>query len=121
MSGVKGMTHRRWSKEMKLEIINKHLVDKKPMTQIAKEYGINTGMISNWISKYEDDGDDALEDRRGNRFAALHTSKSLSEVERLRITVAKQEVEIARLKKGYFVKGVGAKKEYVTGKEKTMK
>jgi hypothetical protein len=30
-------------------------------------------------------------------------------------------VEIARLKKGYFVKGVGAEKEYVTGKEKTTK
>ena len=48
-------------------------------------------------------------------------SKSLSEVERLRLTVAKQEVEIARLKKGYWVEGVGAKKEYVTGKEKTMR
>ena len=33
----------------------------------------------------------------------------------------KQEVEIARLKKGYFVKGVGAEKEYVTGKEKITK
>ena len=114
MSGVKGMTHKRWSKEMKLEIINKHLVDKKPMTQVAKEYGINTGMISNWISKYEDCGYDGLEDRRG-------TSKSLSEIEQLKLTIAKQEIEIARLKKGYFVKGVGAKKEYVTGKEKTMK
>ena len=121
MSGIKGMSHKRWSKETKLEIINKHLIDKKPMTQIAKEYGVSAGMISNWISKYEDDGYDALEDRRGNRFAALHTSKSLSEIEQLKLTIAKQEIEIARLKKGYFVKGVGAKKEYVTGKGKTMK
>lgn len=121
MSGVKGMTHRRWSKESKLEIINKHLIDKIPMAQIAKEYGISKGMISNWISKYEDYGYDGLEDRRGNRFAALHASKSLSEIEQLKLTIAKQEVEIARLKKGYFVKGVGAEKEYVTGKGKTMK
>ncbi len=31
--------------------------------------------------------------------AALHTSKKISEVERLHLIVAKQEVEIARLKK----------------------
>ena len=102
MSGVKGMTHRRWTKESKLEIINKHLVNKMPMTQIAKEYGISPGMISNWISKYEDCGYDGLEDRRGNRFAALHTSKSLSEIEQLKLTIAKQEVEIARLKKNQY-------------------
>ena len=47
-------------------------------------------------------------------FAALHTSKTLSEVERLRLTVLKQEIEIERLKKGYIVKGVGAEKEYVS-------
>jgi hypothetical protein len=29
--------------------------------------------------------------------------------------VAKQEIEIARLKKGYWVEGAGANKEYVTG------
>ena len=121
MSGIKGMSHRRWSKETKLEIINKHMIDKIPMRQLARDYGISTGMISNWISKYEEGGYEALEDRRGNRFAALHTGNSLSEVERLRMTIAKQEVEIARLKKGYFVKGAGVKKEYVTGKEKTMK
>ena len=47
--------------------------------------------------------------------------KSLSEVERLRLLVAKQEVEIARLKKGYWVEGAGAIKEYVTGSEKNTK
>ena len=33
----------------------------------------------------------------------------------------KQEVEIARLKKGYWVEGVGADREYVTGSGKTTK
>ena len=59
--------------------------------------------------------------RPGNRFAALHTSKSLSEVERLRLMVAKLEIENARLKKGYWVEGAGANKEYVTGNGKTTK
>ena len=35
--------------------------------------------------------------------------------------VAKLEIENERLKKGYLVKGVGAAKEFVTGKEKNSK
>ena len=77
--------------------------------------------MSKWVSQYLQDGEEALEPRKGNPYAALHTSKSLSEVERLRLIVAKQEVEIARLKKGYWVEGVGANKEYVTGNGKTTK
>ena len=46
---------------------------------------------------------------------------SLSEVDRLRLIVAKQEIEIARLKKGYWVEGVGADKEYVTGSGENTK
>ena len=57
----------------------------------------------------------------GNPFAALHVSKNLSEVERLQLTVAKLEIENERLKKGYLVKGVGAAKEFVTGREKNLK
>ena len=45
----------------------------------------------------------------------------MSEVEQLRLIVAKQEIEIARLKKGYWVEGVGVKKEYVTGSGKNTK
>ena len=37
--------------------------------------------------------------KTGNLFAALHTSKSLTEEERLRLIIAQQEVEIERLKK----------------------
>ena len=41
--------------------------------------------------------------------------------ERLRLLVAKQEIEIARLKKGYWVEGAGANKEYVTGQDVSTK
>ena len=122
MGRPKGGKNRRWTKEEKLKIINRHLIDKIPLRQVAIEFNIAHGMLSNWITKYLECGEDALTATRGgNRFAALSTSKSLTEVERLRLIVAKQEVEIARLKKGYFVKGVGASREYVTGREKTMK
>ncbi len=121
MSGVKGMGRRYWSKEEKLAVINRHLIGHQSMKSVANEFGISTGQLSNWITVYLEEGETALVSRQGNRFATLNNAKGLSEIERLRLTVAKQEVEIARLKKGYYVKGVGANKEYVTGKEKTTK
>ena len=117
----KGVPHRKWSKEEKLKIVGMHLDEHISMRQIEKEYGINDGLVSAWVKKYLEEGEDALEPHSGNPYAALHTSKSLSEVERLRLIVAKQEVEIARLKKGYWVEGAGANKEYVTGSGKTTK
>ena len=75
-------------------------------------------MLSNWIKRYIEEGEEGLEHKKGkgNPYAALHTSKNLSEVERLRLEIMKKDIEIARLKKGYQVKGVGANKEYVTSK-----
>jgi transposase-like protein len=117
----KGISHRRWSKEEKLKIIRLHLDEHIYVERIEKEQGINHSLVSAWVKKYLEEGEAALEPHNGNPYAALHTSKSLSEVERLQLIVAKQEVEIARLKKGYWVEGVGASKEYVTGSGKTTK
>ena len=89
--------------------------------QIEQEHGIGHALVSSWVKRYLEDGEEALEPHNGNPYAALHRSKNLSEVERLRLLVAKQEVEIARLKKGYWVEGVGADREYVTGSGKTTK
>ena len=117
----KGVPHRRWSKEEKMRIIRLHLEEHISTEKIEKEYGVNNSLVSAWVKKYLEEGEEALEPHNGNPYAALYTSKSLSEVERLRLIVAKQEVEIARLKKGYWVEGAGASKEYVTGSEKTTK
>ena len=117
----KGIPHRKFSKEEKMKYVKLHLEDHIPVRQIEKKYGIRSSLISSWVKRYLQDGEEALEPRNGNPYAALHRSKSLSEVERLRLLVAKQEVEIARLKKGYWVEGVGVNKEYVTGSGKTTK
>ena len=119
--GKKGVPHREWSKEEKLRIIRLHLDEHISIRKIEKEYGVSNGLVSAWVKKYLEEGEEALEPHTGNPYAALHTSRSLSEVERLRLIIAKQEVEIARLKKGYWVEGVGANKEYVTGSGKTTK
>ena len=121
MGCTKGKPHRKWTKEEKLKIIHLHLDGHISIREIEKEYGIEHSLVSHWVKIYLEDGKDALEPHNGNPYAALHSSKSLSEVERLRLMVAKLEVENARLKKGYWVEGVGANKEYVTGNGKTTK
>ena len=119
--GKKGTPHRRYSKDEKMKYVRLHLDEHMSLTQIEKEYGIRNSLVGAWVKKYLEDGEDALEPHNGNPYAALHKSKSLTEVERLRLLVAKQEVEIARLKKGYLVEGAGANREYVTGSGRTTK
>ena len=119
--GKKGTPHRKWSKEEKLRFIRLHLDEHISITEIERKYGVGHSLVSAWVKRYLEDGEEALEPKNGNPYAALHTSKSLGEVDRLRLIIARQEVEIARLKKGYWVEGVGANKEYVTGKGKTTK
>ena len=119
--GKKGTPHRKFSKEEKMKYVRLHLDEHVSLMQIEREYGIRNTLVSEWVRRYLQDGEEALEPRNGNPYTALHRSKNLSEVERLRLLVAKQEVEIARLKKGYWVEGVGADREYVTGSGKTTK
>ena len=115
----KGQKKRKWTVEQKLEIVHKHLDEHISVRTLAKEYETDSGMICRWTKEYLAGGEQGLtpKARPGNKFAALHRSKNLSELERLRLLVAKQEIEIARLKKGYWVEGAGANKEYVTGQD----
>ena len=64
-----------------------------------------------------------MENRKkpGNPFAAIYSSKTLTEEQRLKLIVEKQKIEIERLKKGYVVKGVGANKEFIPLNNKNSK
>jgi transposase-like protein len=119
MSRPKGGKNRRWSQDEKLRIVRRYFDEGIGRTTLARQEGISEGMISTWIRKYLSEGEQALENKKktGNIYSALHASKSLSEVEKLLLMVAKQEVEIERLKKGYSVKGDGVSKEFVTTKD----
>ena len=119
----KGQTRRVWTPEQKAEIVHKHLNNHISVRTLEKEYHADRSMICKWVKKYIAEGESSFvhKGHPGNPFAALHVSKNLSEVERLRLIVAKLEIENERLKKGYLVKGVGAAREFVTGKEKNLK
>ena len=119
----KGQTRRVWTPEQKAEIVHKHLNEHVSVRTLEKEYHADRSMICKWGKKYiaEGEGSFVHKGHPGNPFAELHVSKNLPEVERLRLMVAKLEIENERLKKGYLVKGVGATKEFVTGREKNLK
>ena len=108
--------NRRWTAKEKEQLVQRYLESGEGRHRFAKSEGIASGMLYTWVQRYQRDGIKGLENKRkpGNPYAALSTSKSLSELERLRLTVAKQEAEIARLKNGYQVRGGGVNREYVT-------
>ncbi len=119
----KGQKKRVWTPEQKTEIVQKHLNDHVSLGTLKKEYNADKSMICRWVKEYIAEGEAAFISKRhpGNPFAALHTSRELSELDRLRLMVAKLEIENTRLKKGYWVEGAGANKVYVTGSETIMK
>ena len=112
----KGGKNRTWSKEEKYRIVERYLSGDVGPVVLLREEKISRSMLYKWIDQYSKGGIDALENKpkTGNSFSALWTSKTLTEEERLKLIVLKQQIEIERLKKGYQVKGVGAKKEFVT-------
>ena len=115
MGRPKGGKNRKWSKEEKQRIVERYFSEGIGRKALVQEENITRSMLHQWITKYSEGGADALENKSktGNKFSALWTSKSLSEEDRLRLIIQKQEIEIERLKKGYQVRGVGANKEFV--------
>ena len=59
--------------------------------------------------------------RQSHEHMGLHFRKPKNKLEELEIEIMKKDIEIARLKKGYEVKGVGQEKEFVTTFSKNIK
>lgn len=106
-----------WTPEQKSEIVHKHIDDHISLGSLAKEYSADKSMLCRWVKEFTISGEDSFQPKKRpvNHYAALHTGNRLSELEQLRLTVVKLEVENERLKKGYLVEGVGAEKIYVIG------
>ena len=110
----KGIKHRIYTPEEKLDIVLMHTQQYLSYNKITKITGISFQNVQRWVKQYSAEGIEGLEARKkGNPYAALHSSKSLSEQERLQLENLKLKIENERLKKGYLVKGGGTEKEYV--------
>ena len=117
------------SPEEKEAIVLEYLNDKHPSyRKTANKYGIAHRGFGIWIKKYREHGIKGLESQTGkhsgkhsNGLKGLHIKKNKTREEELELENLKLKVEVARLKKGYQVKGVGSKKEYVTIKDLNTK
>ena len=110
----RGSKNRKYSVEFKQRAMNDYFDNYKSKQEILSKYSISSGTFDVWKKNYLDGVLEAGRKRTGNRFSALHTSKSLSKEERLELENLKLRIENERLKKGYLVKGGGVNKEYVT-------
>ena len=109
--------------EEKEKIVLEYLNGDAGYVAVAKNYGISRRLFRTWITKYKESGIDGLKPKTGksNNKGKGKYNRHPSEVEKLKIELVKKEIEIERLKKGYTVKGVGVKKEYVTTFDKNTK
>lgn len=114
MGRPKGGKNNKYDYDFKLMVVKEHLEDHISNNKLAKKYGIAYSVIERWSNLYNDGLLESGKKRNGNKFAALYTSKSLTNEKRLELENLMLRVENERLKKGYLVKGVGANKEYVS-------
>lgn len=95
--------------------------------KIAEKYGISRKLLYRWKAKYLENGTKGLESMTGktshgyNPTTGLRFKKNKTIEDQLKLENMQLKIEVERLKKGYLVKGVGIKKEYVTIKEENMK
>ena len=106
------------------EIIIKRYLNGESVSKLAREIETDRARIYKWIKKYKTEGIEGLKSQIGktkfsHKNMGIHLRKPKNKIEELELL--KKDIEIARLKKGYMVKGVGAKKEYVTTFDKNIK
>ena len=123
MGRPKGTKNRMRTPKEKVKIINDYYSGTGIM-EIERKYNISDSVFYKWIKKYEEHGIEGLKSNSGkhkNPNAGLYLKKPKNKIEELQLEILKKDIEIARLKKGYMVKGVGAEKEYVTTVDKNIK
>ena len=122
----KGQKFKKYTPEEKIKYAKMLANGEASFKEVAAELGTGRATVERWHDQYLKYGEDYFfEEHRGNKsgnlYAALHTSKSLTKMERLELENAKLKAENMKLKKEYMVKGAGAYRESVLEKERHMK
>lgn len=123
MARIRKGPNRYWSKKNKLKIINEVLLNSKSSEEVAKKYGISSGMLRGWIIKYNKFGESSLENKKkpGNLLSKYSNKKTLTDIEKLQYENMKLRIENERLKKGYLVEGDGQIVVFNGSKNKNLK
>lgn len=110
--------------EEKETIVLEYLNGNIGRNNIADKYQVSRRLFQIWICKYRENGVTGLKSQTGKKTGGTKgqgARKPKTKEEELQRKIMKLEIENERLKKGYTVKGVGDKKEYVTIFEKNTK
>ena len=105
--------------EEKEKIVLEMINNKVGFHTINKKYNISKSSISKWYYAYKKEGIEGLKSNIGkscgkHKNMGIHLRKPKTRIEELELELMKKDIEIARLKKGYAVKGVGQEKEFVS-------
>lgn len=119
-----GTPNRAFSCEEKEKILLEHYNEHIPWNEICRKYNLSSSLVYSWSIKYREKGIKGLKtnsEKHKNNHGGLYLKKPKNKIEELELELMKKDIEIARLKKGYMVKGVGAEKEFVTTLDKNIK
>jgi transposase len=108
----------------KAKIVKEYRNTTITLRAVAEKYNTNISVISDWVNKYEKYGIKGLESKTGKKKGGTKgqgARKPKNHEEELERKIMRLEIENARLKKGYLVKGGGDQKEYVTTLDENMK
>ena len=110
--------------EEKEKIVLEYFDSGKGAMEFSRYIGIERKQLWTWIKKYSENGIEGLKSKTGKCSKKGITGRPKNAVtreEELERENTKLKIEIERLKKGYYVKGVGQRKEYVSINNKSIK
>ena len=109
MGRPKGGKNKYWSKEEKLKLVKEVIEEHRSINGVSKRENISNGMLTNWIKKYLEFGENSLVNKKkpGNPYGRFLNNKNLTDIEKLQYENMKLRIENERLKKGYIVEGDG--------------
>ena len=112
-----------YTAEEKEKILLEYYSGERGYNEITRKYNLYRVRLRAWKNKYEQNGIEGLKSKSGKKTGVNvgRPPKPKTYEEELELKIMKLEIENARLKKGYLVKGDGAQKEYVTTLEKNTK
>ena len=122
MGRINGKNNMRTPEEKEKIVLEK--LNGATNASLKNKYKISGDSIWEWTTKYLKYGIEGLKSKtgkcatKGNVGRPKKVSNREDELEREN---AKLKIEIERLKKGYYVKGVGQRKEYVSINNKNIK
>ena len=109
--------------EEKEIIVKEYLETNLSLREVMRKYDISSSTMHKWVTNYRNYGLAGLISQTGKKKGVSkgRPRKLITHEEELELENIKLRIENERLKKGYLVKGVGAKKEYVTIKNSNTK